>query len=595
MKKRLLILLLALLPVVVITAKKTLWCGKNVTYEFDKVTGTLTISGSGPMKDYSYYNGKTAPWLKNKYQNDIKVIIIKEGVTSIGDDAFRYCEKLESITIPQSVTSIGSLAFLECRSLKSVVLPDKITNIEGSAFERCYELTEINIPSSLTTIKGGTFSNCNLISVVIPSNITTIEDFAFSRNKNLVSVTFPNSHLTTIGDYAFHYCIALKSITIPSSIMSIGRKAFNDCKSLKSVNILNNQVSIKEEAFPFMTIVRRNVESAEEKVLIAKAHSNSSEEKRHEPVIQKKEDILVQQAAATQQKTHLKSQPDVQPIPQKKLTPQPIATPQVAQPKTVVTNVDLNIFVSNKVDRNTFAVIIGNEKYDDEADVPFAENDAKIFGEYCQKTLGISEKHIRLITNAGFNDIRKAVSWLKQGMEAYGGEGRVIFYYAGHGIPDEKTQNAYLLPSDGIGNDIESAYSLNKLYQALSELPAQSVTVFLDACFSGAKREGGMLASARGVAIKAKPAEAKGKMVIFTAAQGDETAYPFKSQRHGMFTYYLLKKLQETKGLVTLGELGDYLKREVKRESFDENNKMQTPSVTASPALQASWRSMKLK
>ena len=103
------------------------------------------------------------------------------------------------------------------------------------------------------------------------------------------------------------------------------------------------------------------------------------------------------------------------------------------------------------------------------------------------------------------------------------------------------------------------------------------------------------MASARGVAIKVRPDEAKGKMVVFTAAQGDETAYPFKSQQHGMFTYYLLKILSETKGQVTLGELGDYLRREVKRESFDENNKIQTPSVNASSSLANSWRSIKLR
>ena len=260
-----------------------------------------------------------------------------------------------------------------------------------------------------------------------------------------------------------------------------------------------------------------------------------------------------------------------------------------------VVGVDVNIPATAQLDKNTFAVIIGNEKYEEEADVPFAENDARIFYEYCKKTLGISEKHIRLCINAGYNDIRKAVSWLKQGLTAYGGQGRVIFYYAGHGIPNEADKGAYLLPVDGVGSDIESAYSLTKLYQILSELPAQRVSVFLDACFSGAKRDGQMMASARGVAIKAKPAEAKGKMVVFSAATGDETAYPFKSQQHGMFTYYLLKKLQETKGDVTLGDLGDYLTQEVKRESFDENSKIQTPTVIPSQAFADSWRTMKLK
>ena len=294
----------------------------------------------------------------------------------------------------------------------------------------------------------------------------------------------------------------------------------------------------------------------------------------------------------------LKAQTVQQPV-QQSVAQQSVAVQQpVQQPKPAVSQVvgvDVNIPATSQLDKNTFAVIIGNEKYEEEADVPFAENDAKIFYEYCKKTLGISEKHIRLYINAGYNDIRKAVSWLKQGMTAYNGQGRVIFYYAGHGIPNEADKGAYLLPVDGMGNDIESAYSLNKLYHALGELPAQRISVFLDACFSGAKRDGQMMASARGVAIKAKPAEAKGNMVIFTAATGDETAYPFKAQKHGMFTYYLLKKLQETKGDVTLGDLGDYLTREVRRESFDENSKLQTPTVIPSQALAGSWQQMKLK
>lgn len=258
-------------------------------------------------------------------------------------------------------------------------------------------------------------------------------------------------------------------------------------------------------------------------------------------------------------------------------------------------DVDRNIPNINIPNKKFFAIIIGNEKYTDEAIVPYAGADAKIFKDYCRQTLGISENHIRFVTNAGYNDIRKAINWLRQGLEAYSGEGSVIFYYAGHGIPDEAEKTAYLLPVDGIGSDVGSAYSLEKLYQALGDMPAKSIIVFLDACFSGAKRDGGMMASARGVAIKTKAEEPKGKMVVFTAAQGDETAYPYKSQQHGMFTYYLLRKLQETKGDVTLGELADYITREVKRQSFDENSRSQTPSIKASASIGGSWRSMKLK
>lgn len=263
--------------------------------------------------------------------------------------------------------------------------------------------------------------------------------------------------------------------------------------------------------------------------------------------------------------------------------------------KGAVTNVDENIPQTTQQDTRTYAVIIGNELYENEAQVPFAENDAKIFKDYVQQTLGIPENHIRLMTNAGLNRIRGAVRWLKEAMEAQSGQGKIILYYAGHGIPDEANKDAYLLPVDGIGSDVESAYPLNRLYKELSALPSERITIFLDACFSGAKREGDMMASARGVAIKVKETAPQGKMVVFTAAQGDETAYPFKSQKHGIFTYYLLKKLQETQGKATLGELGDYLTTEVKRQSFVENNKVQTPTIVPSAGLQNTWRGLTLK
>ena len=104
-----------------------------------------------------------------------------------------------------------------------------------------------------------------------------------------------------------------------------------------------------------------------------------------------------------------------------------------------------------------------------------------------------------------------------------------------------------------------------------------------------------MPASARGVAIKAKKSNPVGNMVVFSAAQGDETAYPYKEQRHGMFTYYLLKKLQETKGEATLGEISDYVTSEVRKQSIVINGKMQTPTLTSSSAIGDAWRNWKLK
>lgn len=247
-------------------------------------------------------------------------------------------------------------------------------------------------------------------------------------------------------------------------------------------------------------------------------------------------------------------------------------------------------------DPNIFAVIIGNEKYKNVAEVPFAENDAKAFKEYVKDILGVyDESHIKYVENGGLNEMLIAVEWLTNAVKRCGGEGKAIFYYAGHGIPDEADGSAYLLPVDGVGNLPRTAYSLSELYETLGAMQVKSVTVFLDACFSGSKREKGMLISARGVAIKSKQSSPYGNMVVFTAAQGDETAYPWKEQKHGVFTYYLLKKLDDSNGEVTLGELSEYLEKQVRRQSFANTGKMQTPMTLISANLNSGWRELRLR
>ena len=258
-------------------------------------------------------------------------------------------------------------------------------------------------------------------------------------------------------------------------------------------------------------------------------------------------------------------------------------------------DVDKNIPMAKSSADNTFAFIIANENYPD-APVPYSLNDGRMFKEYCQKTLGLPEKNINLYEDATFGNIITAVEKMKQIAEAYDGDGSVIFYYAGHGFPDEKQNTAFLLPIDGNASDITTTgYSLAKLYQELSELKLKSSIVFLDACFSGSKREDQMLSESRGVAIKVKEEAPKGNMLVFSAAQGDETAHQMEEKHHGLFTYYLLKELQATGGDVDMGTLTEYVTKQVKRQSVVINNKKQTPTVIPSQALSSSWQSMKLK
>lgn len=259
-------------------------------------------------------------------------------------------------------------------------------------------------------------------------------------------------------------------------------------------------------------------------------------------------------------------------------------------------DVDVNIPKTRKLNENLFAVIISNENYRRESKVEFAHNDGETFRNYCLNTLGCPAQNVHYVADATFNDMKVEVDWMKTVADAYAGKAKMLFYYAGHGVPDEASKSAYLLPVDGYGANVSTGYSLEHLYAVLGDLPARQVTVFLDACFSGSQRDGAaMTSSARGVAIKAKYSAPKGNMVVVTAASGSETAYPYKEKEHGLFTYFLLKKLKETKGNVNYGELVDYIHEEVAKKSIVENNKSQTPSCTPSTDVADQWRKWNFK
>ena len=260
-------------------------------------------------------------------------------------------------------------------------------------------------------------------------------------------------------------------------------------------------------------------------------------------------------------------------------------------------DVDENIPYNNTKNNDTYVVIIANENYDESniSKVQFAKNDGKSFHDYCTNTLGIPLENIKYIEDATLNKIRYGINWISHLVTVQEKQPNVIFYYSGHGVPDETSRNAYLLPSDGLANDFQSGYSLDLLYKQLGELHTNKTIVLLDACFSGTTREGKMMTTdSKGVAIKSKPVQPKGNMVVLSASQGDETAYPYKKKKHGMFTYFLLKKLQETKGNVSLGELETYLNKKVNQQSFIEIGKFQTPTVNVSNSLTEKWKALKI-
>ena len=221
-------------------------CGENVTYYIDSVNKLMTISGKGAMANYESF-GSNAPW--KLYMDYVKAVVIEDGVTSIGEFAFRECTSLASITIPDSVTSIDKYAFYGCTSLASITIPDSVTSICYAAFSGCTALASITIPDSVTSISNGAFYGCTaLASITIPDSVTSIGEFAFEGCTSLASITIPNS-VKSIGLSAFYGCTALASITIPDSVTSIGKSAFYGCTSLEKIEIPVSVTSIGERAF----------------------------------------------------------------------------------------------------------------------------------------------------------------------------------------------------------------------------------------------------------------------------------------------------------------------------------------------------------
>lgn len=279
------------------------------------------------------------------------------------------------------------------------------------------------------------------------------------------------------------------------------------------------------------------------------------------------------------------------------------STPQLATTTTqpvrrkTISDVDINIPQSSIKNANTFVLIFGIENYieSDISNVDFALNDGAKFREYCLRTLGIPEQNIHYRSDATRNQLRSEIKWARNISEAYGKDANLIVYYSGHGMPDERTRRAYLLPADGIANDPESGYALSSLYEELGEMNFNSSLVLLDACFSGTKRNGEMLTASKGVAIKPSNEELFGNVAVLSATQGDDTAYPDEENGHGLFTYYLLKKLQESKGNVTIAELSDFISTNVKRASVVRNAKMQTPTVNYSSESSINLGNVNLK
>lgn len=428
----------------------------------------------------------------------------------------------------------------------------------------------------------------NVKKIEIGANIKRIGSCAFANCTELQEVLFKGTDLTEIGWGAFLNCNRLRNISLPRQLRSIETIAFADCSSLTAISIpsqcrVGNQAfasctNIKTIELGPTTILGQHIFASEVKVGDKVRHSLYSGEIRSLPSYINKENCH----------EFGLSMPSVA-----KLLENQTAKVNYDQ-KT--SSVDSMIPNTVRTRQDTYVLIIGNQNYRFVADVPYAIHDARVFAEYCKNTLGIPTGNIHLSEDATKQMIleEELEDWMKSISDREKKD--LIVYYAGHGVPDIKNKNkAYILPTDVRGTNPHRGIALDDFYAKIGDLAFNRVSVFMDACFSGINRDNeGVSEGLRGVEIEAEEAAVgNGRMVVFSAAQGNETAQGYPEQGHGLFTYYLLKELQNSNGDIKLGDLSDRLRYNVSQQAMQmKMRKKQTPATSASGEIADSWRYM---
>ena len=228
-------------------------CGKNATWELYK-DGTLYIKGTGAMQDYNWnYNETTkivttgAPW-HDSHSASVKKLVVEDGITSIGNDAFSDCESLVSAELAEGITSIGDGTFTACRDLEKINIPNSVTSIGYDAFYSCWALTSLELPSGLSKLESSAVSFTAIKELTVPHGVKVVDSYLAAYNDNLTTVTLEEG-VEEIWHRAFWRCEKLNNITIPRSVKKIEGEAFLECTSLKSVTISKN-CNVASNAFP---------------------------------------------------------------------------------------------------------------------------------------------------------------------------------------------------------------------------------------------------------------------------------------------------------------------------------------------------------
>lgn len=417
--------------------------------------------------------------------------------------------------------------------------------------------------------------------VYVGRNIRRIGTFAFANCKELEDVEVENSfHLREIGMGAFLNCTQLFSFPFSQALTKIEKISFANCPSLRSLTIKG---TTKLEDYAFFTCPNINILELSNTVTLGKSVF-ASEDKTKNGKAYLLYNGTIKKLPSTITTSNCQAYGIAKQAVQAYLSEKKRFEENEDGEKKVLSSVDKNIPEADAVRDDYYALIVGNQNYRFAPDVPFAKNDAMVFREYCEKTLGIPSHNIHLLENATKHMIleQEIGDWLGREIEERSRK-RLIVYYAGHGIPDITESNkSYLLPVDVYSTRPRYGIALDDFYDRIGSLGFAQVTMFIDACFSGVDRNHASVNDGeRGTEVEAENAQpTKGNMVVFCAAQGNETAQGYYEQGHGLFTYYLLKELQQSMGNISYSRMGERISRGVKEKAPQlDLKKTQTPMV----------------
>lgn len=427
-------------------------------------------------------------------------------------------------------------------------------------------------------------------NIRIGHGITAIGSCAFANLMNLNEVVFESNNLVDIEWGAFYNCVRLSSISLPYTVRKVATIAFANCRTLNSIKI-PDQCHVQDQAFLNCTSMSA-VEISPTATLGQYVFANevTVDGKVRHTLYNKEVNNLPSYINSGNCHHYGFAKDIVERFRSEKKNGKDIDYDYITS------EVDEDVPYNNIAMRyDLYALIIGNENYRFVPDVPYAIHDARVFREYCEKTLSIPAENIHICEDATKQLILDdEFGWVESIPERE--DKSLIVYYAGHGVPDVQDHNkAYLLPTDVRGTKPKNGILLDDFYGRLGEMGFRQTTVFLDACFSGITRDNESVNEGmRGVEIEAEEGKlSTGNIVVFSAAQGNETAQSFNEQGHGLFTYYLLKNLQDTNATSSFGELSDYLKSNVRLRALQfKQRKPQTPVTTASSAFEHTWREL---